>query len=320
MRSVRKMVLGVAVGMCALSVLSAPAYAHHPKKEKEKHVFGKFVSTTTGVASGHGKVTAMSFGPYVFTGPELRETITNPTTHQPEVVPVKNKEGETEYGPLCAPINMAEYEEDRKNEKPGAAQDLKSSGEVKEGEHETFLQNLLMKRCITERPAGNGRQHSGGLLEEIEVKHLDIGLEFYSDHSAKFGEASSEAVLKPEGIVIFKAKGSFCEVEIEEQRVPIKAETKKGEEEEFEAALYSNEEEPTETKREMKKWGAIHSMLNIEAEFSKVKSDVPIQGKCFSASGGPEEKEFTKGVLDFELEEIGLKIGNLKFLPPATES
>jgi hypothetical protein len=69
MRSVRMIVLGVAALVCALGVLSAPAFAN--KKPAEPKVFGKFVSTSTGPIKGHGEVFEMKLGPYTFTGKNL---------------------------------------------------------------------------------------------------------------------------------------------------------------------------------------------------------------------------------------------------------
>jgi hypothetical protein len=58
------------VAVCALGVLSAPAFA---KKTKEPVTFGKFVATASGATKGHGEVEEMKLGPYTFTGKNLGE-------------------------------------------------------------------------------------------------------------------------------------------------------------------------------------------------------------------------------------------------------
>jgi len=301
MRSVRTMGVGLAVLVCAFAALSAPAFAGHGRTI-ETHLFGKFVASTTGVAKGHGTVTALRIGPYKFTGPELFETVEVEKKGEKikEIVPKKNKAGEVEFGPLCKTI------------KGSATEDLTSRGEVKAGDSESIVQNLKFNHCVSSRPAGND---SGGLEEQVTAT-FTLGFEFHSNHSATLGESTSEVTIKSEGPVVFKGSKSQCTVEIPKQVLPVKAGTEKGENEEFESALYATEEESTVGEKHLeKKFGPVHDTLDIEGEFSKVLSEVPLTGKCFDKKGSPEEKVFKNGIVNFELEEIGLKDGNLSFVP-----
>lgn len=295
MRSVRKMVLGVAVGMCALSVLSAPAYA----RTRPTHIFGKFVSSVTGSTKGRGVVTAMSLGIYDFTGPAVG----------------KNSEGKTEYGPICRPTNAQQREEYEKKEKEAdEVQDLTVTGEAKAGEHATLEQNLNFRNCIAYRSAGNTKEGRKIIGEKIEVKRFTLGIVFKSSHAAQLGEPELAAeILK--GSIAVHAKGAECQLEIPAQYVPIKAGEERFKNSEFEAALYATEETPTETKKEKKLYGPIHDTLNIEAAFSKVETNIEFNGSCVRL-GEPEavEQELKKGVLDFEL-ETEVRNGNLSFVP-----
>ncbi len=56
-----RMVVAVAVGVCALGVLASPALA-----VKEKPVFGKFRATVAGTVKGIGEADEMTLGPYKF--------------------------------------------------------------------------------------------------------------------------------------------------------------------------------------------------------------------------------------------------------------
>jgi len=69
MRRVR-LILGLAVAVCAFSVLAAPAFAAEPV------IFGKFIASITGktvseaepgIVKGHGEVSELKLGPYKFT-------------------------------------------------------------------------------------------------------------------------------------------------------------------------------------------------------------------------------------------------------------
>jgi hypothetical protein len=56
-----RMVIALAMGLCALGVLAAPALA-----VKEKPVFGKFHASVAGSAKGIGEAGEMTLGPYKF--------------------------------------------------------------------------------------------------------------------------------------------------------------------------------------------------------------------------------------------------------------
>ncbi|HYB23400.1 MAG TPA: hypothetical protein VED41_06355 [Solirubrobacteraceae bacterium] len=304
------------MAVCAFAAFSAPAFAGRGH-EIEKHLFGKFVSSVTNKTKGHGTITAMRLGPYLFTGPELFEPYVEVENKKHEKVkerqPKRNKAGEIEYGPLCKPLSAVQEEEDLKAEDPQAAEDLKSEGHVDAGEHESLAQTLKFNKCYSQRPAGNG---GGGIVEPV-VASFKLGVEFFSNHSVAFGEPTSEVKIEG-GTVEFKAKASFCRIQIPEQRVPVKSGTEKGENEEFESALYATEEESVAgEKAKEKKYGLVHDTLDIEAELSKIKTEVENTAQCFTKKGGPEEKVFINGKLDFEMEGVQVKNGNLSFVPAA---
>jgi hypothetical protein len=115
MRSVRTIVLGTAVAACALGVLSAPAFGKPPTI-----VFGKFVASAAGGTKGHGEVSELRLGPYVFTG--------------------KNLGNGSGFGPVC------------ENE-------LKSKGNIAAaGESETFFQNVKFSKCYATRKSGTSEE------------------------------------------------------------------------------------------------------------------------------------------------------------------
>jgi hypothetical protein len=126
MRSVRTILVACAAALCTVGVMSTPAFA---KVEKEKHVFGKFVASTTGTTSGLGPVNKLQLGPYKFTGEESQ-----------------NESGEDEFGPLCKSV--------------------KATGKAVEGENESLLQTIHFSHCVTNEAVGNAGE---GLKHRIVV-------------------------------------------------------------------------------------------------------------------------------------------------------
>ena len=118
----------------------------------------------------------------------------------------------------------------------------------------------------------------------------------------------------------FKAKKSYCEVNIPAQFIPGQAEKKP--EKEFEAFSYSTEKEKLEGPQ-AKKFGEFRERLDIEWEFKGLNANVPVTPTCEYKNGEEggkfnpvtKEVEFGDGKMEGELEEITLKTGNLKFVP-----
>jgi hypothetical protein len=264
-----------AAALCTVGVIATPAFAKAPA---EKHVFGKFVASTSGSTSGVGTVSKLQLGPYKFTGEQI-----------------ENEAGEIEFGPLCKSV--------------------KATGEAFEGESENLLQIITFSKCVTYRAAGNAAE---GLKERV-IATFKLGIEFHSNHSATFGEGEIESAEIKKGTVTFKGSHSTCKIEIPAQPVPVKSGTPKGEESEFESAMYATEEESLEGKKASeKKFGPFRDRLNIETEFKKVKTVVPLTPGCTTKKGG-EEKKFGDGVVDLAFEDITLKNGNLSFVPATGE-
>jgi hypothetical protein len=275
------MAIGCIVAVCAMGVLSAPAFA------KEKLIFGKFVASTSGKTHGVGSVSKLVIGPYKFTGEEQFEE------KEGKRVPKLNGSGEVEFGPLCRSVA--------------------AKGTVEEGESESLAQTITFNHCVTYRSAGN----AGNGLKELVVATFKLGIEFHSNHSGTFGEPGAESATIEEGSVVFKGSKSQCTVEIPAQAVPLSSGTEAGMEREFEAALYETEEESLEGKKQQEKhFGPVRDRLSIETEFKHVDAVVAESSKCTGKNGG-EERNFPTGTIDMEIPGITLKDGNLSFVPPA---
>ncbi len=285
MRRVR-VVLGFAVVVCAFGTLTAPAFAK--KHVKEPAVFGKFIASINGrtispsepaaTKGGHGEVEAMTLGPYVFTGKNLGEG--------------------KGHGPICE-------------------KELKGKGGVDSERSETFLQTVTFSKCIATRRAGSS--------EEAVSFKFTLAMEFHSNGSAVLGEAEeAEIKILKNSIVHIKGSKSSCEVIIPEQTVPVKAVTKG--EKEYESASYETEQEAVEGKKAMKEFpSGFQEKLDITMEFKKLKTIEQLdpargctnskleEGATFNKE--KDQVDYSKGVLEAELEEIEIKGGNIGFEP-----
>jgi hypothetical protein len=271
MRSVRTIVLGATVAVCALGTLSAPAFA-----SKEPVTFGKFVATATGSTKGHGEVSEMRLGPYRFTG--------------------KNLGNGMGFGPVCE-------------------KELKSKGEVMAGESNTFQQDVKFSKCYSTRKSGTS--------EEAVSFAFTLDMVFHSNGSAEAGGEGTEVEITKTSAVKVKGSKSSCELLIPAQTVPVKAATKP--EDEYEAASYETEEEPTEGKGKIAKFGPIRKRLDIEMAFKKIKVFEQLnpakgctnehleEGATFNEE--TDQVEYHNGALEAELEEISLNDGNISFEP-----
>jgi hypothetical protein len=287
MRRVR-VVLGFAAVVCAFGALTAPAFA----KEKKPAVFGKFTASINGktispgepaATKGHGEVEAMTLGPYVFTGKNLGEG--------------------KGFGPVCE-------------------KELKSKGAVDSESSETFLQNVTFAKCWATRREGAS--------EEAVSFHFTLAMEFHSNGSAVLGQSEdAEIKIIKASTVRIKGSKSSCEVIIPEQTVPVKAATKT--EKEYETATYETEEEEVEGKKALKEFpSGFQDKLDIEFEFGKLKTIEQLnpakgctnskleEGATFNKEN--DTVEYSKGVLDAELEEIEIKGGNIGFVPKPEEA
>jgi hypothetical protein len=163
----------------------------------------------------------------------------------------------------------------------------------------------------------NGCEVGGGVEEPVSVS-FTLGMEFHSNGFAETGEGAGVEIKK--ATVKFKAKKSYCEVNIPTQFIPNQAEKKP--EKEFEAFSYKTEKEKLTGSQE-KKFGEFRERLAIEWEFKGFNANVPVTPTCEYRNGEEggklnpvtKEVEFSGGKMEGELEEITLKGGNLKFVP-----
>src|SRR5271157_5939015 len=202
MRRVR-IVLGLAVAVCAFGALAGPAFA----KEKEKLVFGNFVASIVG------------------------QTI---SPSSPAAV-VQNKEDEAEltglqlgifkFGVIEKPANKPNYEEP-------CEKAPKVTGTVTNEVSSSLLTEIHFKDCVTSRPGSgvvSGRRNN-----------FKLAIRFKANESAELGNAQGGIEIVKSAIVIVKGE-SQCVVEIPSQTVPGKAAQK--EEKFWEGAEYTPEKE-----------------------------------------------------------------------------
>ncbi len=273
MRSVRTIVVGTAAAVCALGILSAPAFA-----VKAPLVFGKFVASAPGGVKGHGEVSEMRLGPYVFTG--------------------KNEGDGQGFGPVC------------ENE-------LKSKGNIEAaGESETFFENVKFSKCYATRKAGTSEEavafhfelgmefHSNHATELGEGDESEVRITRPSTVKVRGSKSSCEILIPAQTIPIAAEKNPDKEFEAtsyeteEEPVVGKSQEMKFGPvrkrldiEMEFKKILTIEQLNPAK--------GCTNERLEAGASYNPVNDTV----------------EYHNGVLEAELEEITLKTGNISFEP-----
>jgi len=232
-------VIGLIAAGCVMGTFSASAFA----KPKEKLIFGKFVASTSGKATGKGTVSALTLGPYRFTG---------------ELI------GEGEYGPICKHIAST------------------SRGEVEEGESETFTQDVKFEHCITYRAAGNDsgglkEKLSASFTLGItfhsnrsgELGHPEPESATIEEAPVMFKASHSECkVVIPFQHVPLKSGGKLAEEGYEEFEAAL-----------YETEEQSLEGKP----KAEKEFGEFRDRLNIETAFKKVKSEVPEHNGCLTS-------------------------------------
>jgi hypothetical protein len=283
MRRVR-VVLGFAAVVCAFGALTAPAFA---KRTKEPVIFGKFTASINGKTispaepaktKGHGEVTAMKLGPYVFGGRNL---------------------GEGKHGPICEKA-------------------LKSEGQVVSESSETFLQNVSFKKCVSTVRAGSSEEavvfhftlgmefHSNGSAvvgesEETEVKIIKGSVVHF-----KGSKSSCEVIIPEQTIPVkaatkpektFESAGYSTETEAVEGKKAMK---------EFPSGF----QEKLNITMEFKKVHTIEQLTPGKCTNQKLE-----EGGTFNKEH--DTVEYNNGVLEAELEEISIKGGNVGFAPAA---
>jgi len=182
---------------------------------------------------------------------------------------------------------------------------------------ETFRPLIVFKKCA------GVRRLEGGIEEHVTYKMGKTEWEFHANGSGTVGEPSGEVTITKPGSIKIKSKGGVCEVELPDQSIPAKAETKP--EREYEAITYSNEEEPVEpSKKNLKRYpSGFKDRLEIEWE-GKAKYEVPAgkeqacgYSKEESRNYNPEtHKVVIKGTIYGYVEELEIKNGEFYFKEP----
>jgi hypothetical protein len=173
---------------------------------------------------------------------------------------------------------------------------VKSSGGVDSERSDTLFESVEFMDCR----AALGFE---GVKEVPKISNFKIGFEFHSNGFIESGGGEATSVHVNHTAVFIKRKGGLCTIEIPAQTVPIKA-TKKPENE-FEAATYETEKYPEKIKRFP---AGFQEELDITVELSKVVSHVHKGPYC---DVGAYKND--TGVMDFELEEVEIKKGDLGF-------
>lgn len=300
MRRVR-IVLGLAVAVCAFGALTAPAFA------KPKLVFGEFVASIAGKTlsetefgtlatdkEDESTVSSLALGPYEF----------------------GTREGEE--------INFEEP-----CEKP-----LKVTGKVI-ADNSSELQTQIGFRKCTSWSESVGKGGLGEKIFEGKISNFTLGVKFYSNHAAEVGKSEDGFEIE-EGVVTVKHAQNKCTMVIPKQFIPAKAATKP--EKEYEAASYSGETpeaiEKWEKSRKLKEEypSGVKERLEIDMEegFKDIVAYVNPAPPCFPKKGEEAKKvrteepykgwiEYTKGHIEADIEGLEVKGGELTFVPPPEE-
>ena len=299
-----KITIGLAVvAICAVGVLAAPAFA------KEKMVFGEFQGDVVGknletepatVLQFHedeGEVSGMQLGPYKFG--------------------TKNAKGEIQEGNPCegAPkIGGVFKAEEGKGDKSNS-----------------MLLHIKFKKCVSWAGAN-------GISQKKKVS-FELGVRFAPNFSSEVGQINEAGLELEESVVEFKGALNKCPVVIPRQTIPVKINPEKEYEEIVE---YFNETEPVENWEKSKKLKEIYPSgkkdrieIELGEKFHSIRTFVKATGNCVPAKGednpklieeGPEGPyggiyngwlEYSSGKIFADFEDVEIKNGELKFVPPA---
>ena len=305
MRRVR-IVLGLAVAVCAFGALTASAFG------KEKLAFGEFVASVGG------------------------RTI-SPSEPAPVI---ENKEDEAELTGL----QIGEYKFGTVNKSTGTVETEepclkppKITGEVTAERSSSLLTDIDFRACVSS-------DVEGGIVS-YKTNNFKLAIRFKSNESAEIGKTAENGIEIAENTdLVIKGGSQKCLVEIPQQFVPGKS--GENEEKFWEAAEYSPESEPVENWEKSKKLKEeypvdIKQRLEIETteKFKGIVSYVDTAGTekkgCTPKKGEENAKlitekeiegkpnphylwtEYKNGKIDLDAEGLEIKGGELTFEPPA---
>jgi hypothetical protein len=305
-----RVVLGLAVAVCALGALSAPAFA------KEKLIFGKFAASIVGQTispsnpakvvenkEDEAEVTGLQIGPYKFG--------------------VVNEKAEPNYEEPCK-------------------KSPKVTGEVLEESSSSLLTEVQFRQCVSSNP--------GSSLDPWKATSFKLAIRFQANESAELGTTGGGLEILESAVQKIKGVDAECLVEVPQQFVPGAAEKKEEKYyEAAEYAPEAEEPENWEKSKKLQEEfpGRLQDRLGIETteKFKGIVSlvDTAPGGKpnkgCPVKKGEANTKvitekeievegkmvpnpyylwtEFTNGKIQIDAEGLEIKGGQLTFEPPA---
>jgi hypothetical protein len=299
MRRVR-IVLGLAVAVCAFGALSAAAFAKPPTL-----VFGEFQASVAGKTLSETEFGTLG----------------------------TDKEDESTVSSLAlGPYEFGTLEGEEINFEEPCAKPLKVTGKVIAEKSNELLTQISFKKC-TSWSESVGKNGLGEKIYEGKLSSFTLGVKFFSNRSAEAG-ASEDGFEIEKGVVTVKHAQRKCTMVIPAQFIPAKAATKPNKE--YEAASYSGETpEPIEKWEKSKRLkeeypSGVKERLEIDLEegFKNIVAYVNPAPPCFPKKGEEAKKvrteepyegwvEYTKGHIEATIEGLEVKGGELTFVPPA---
>lgn len=298
----RRITVSVAVALCVLGVLAAPALA------KEKIVFGEFkanivgqnLETTPGVLKlskeGEIDITGLQIGSKPF-GPIYRKDVLNGKGE------VEHKAGSQNVEEPCKKIKL-------------------QNGIVNHESSSSLTFNLKFIKCIDIIGEGTA-------AEEVPVS-FTLGVTLESNFSAEVGKSESELKIEETEITV-KPGLKKCPIVIPAQTIPVKDNAEKEYEEIVEYSNEGVEPEGWEHSKKLKELYPSGEKQELFVEFGeKFKHIVSYQdqeGPCTSTKGEEDGKvvtegphkgwlEYTTGHMFGDIENLEVKNGNISFIEP----
>jgi hypothetical protein len=306
-----RVVLGLAVAVCAFGALTAPAFA-----KKEKLVFGKFSASVVGKTLSEADSAAV----------------------------VENKEDEAELsGLVIGPYKFGVVTQGKANYEEPCEKAPKVTGKVFEEHSSSLLTEVSFRKCVSSNP--------GGGIVPWKASSFKLAIRFQANESAEIGNTEGGFHIVDDAYVTFKGADSECLVEIPAQFVPSQAEVKEekfyeaavytAEEEKpvenWEKSKKLQEQYPGDFKDRLgiettEKFKGFVSLVDTAPTGSKSKGCEAVKGEENSKVITEKEievenkmepnphylwTEYTNGKILLDAEGLEIKGGQLTFEPPA---
>ena len=288
MKTKIKIGIALAIALCAMSGLAAPAFGFG---EFEASITGQNLETSPGVlkvnhTEGSLEINGLELGPYTF-GPVFRENVGS------------HKAGEQDVEHPCKSVKLM--------------------GGVNKEKSKELTFRLKFIKCIA-------LAESGQVLQEVST-NFTLGVVLKSNFGGELGQDESSIELEP-GVVKLKGALKKCPVIIPRQSLPAKYNPKREYEEVVEFENESFEPEHIEKSKRLKELypSGEKETLNVyfEEKAHHFHSYMSQEGPCSNVKGVENSKivkegpykgmlEFSNGHMQGEIEDLELKNGNLKF-------